>query len=417
MVNRSAQRPAGLPTVTLSERGAAECRLCPADAAFLRTVHAGHVELAPILGRDRYRLRAFHHVGTIVCTDCRLVIRPKIPLRSLFALLDPDDAAPAVADETATEAGAEGLDFLAGWLARLLAARAAAGLRRAYAERAGDGPFLQGRLDVSSQVRAPAGRKDRLHSRWDDLSADVPCNQVPAAAAERVLASPLLGEGARGAIRRALRPFAAMSPVPLTPESFARALSDVGDPAAREAYRPLLELCRVIAETLAPRPEAGPAAGPAFLLDMERVFERYCAGQIAAGLPARFAVRVQPHWQAGRSVSGGPDLHVRPDLVLQLGGKPALVVDAKWKRPPRAALATADVYQVLAYCTALGARRAALVYPGRRDRAWDYRLARSDTRLSVFRLRVVGSRDQLRRSVRRLVRSLTSTPRKRQQPE
>ena len=65
-----------------------------------------------------------------------------------------------------------------------------------------------------------------------------------------------------------------------------------------------------------------------------------------------------------------------------------------------------DLYQVLAYCTALGVGRGALVYPGRRDRAWDYEMAGAPIRLTVRTLRVVGDRGRCARSLRRLGRML-----------
>jgi 5-methylcytosine-specific restriction endonuclease McrBC regulatory subunit McrC len=83
-----------------------------------------------------------------------------------------------------------------------------------------------------------------------------------------------------------------------------------------------------------------------------------------------------------------------------------LVVDAKWKRLPQGALITSDVYQVLAYCAALGVGRAALVYPGRRNRKWEYAFAHAPVRLEVHTLRVVGSRRACQAAARRLARAL-----------
>jgi hypothetical protein len=66
------------------------------------------------------------------------------------------------------------------------------------------------------------------------------------------------------------------------------------------------------------------------------------------------------------------------------------------------------VYQVLAYCAALGIGRAALVYPGRRSRRWDYCFERSPVRLEVHTLRVVGSREKCLAAARRVARLLRS---------
>jgi 5-methylcytosine-specific restriction enzyme subunit McrC len=393
-----------LPTFRLTERVAADCRLTPDDVDFLLAAHRAHVKLMPTRQRDVYRLTPTGHVGTIVAPGCRLVIRPKIPVRNLFYLLDPTGPVPVAEDRTAAAPGVDLFDFLAAHLARLLAERAAHGLHRAYVERSVHGPFLQGRLDLPAQLRDAPSRKDRVHSRHEDFTADVPCNQIPRATAELVLRSPLLGEVARHALRRALTPFAEISPAVLGPEGFASAAAD----RLTEAYRPLLDLCRLLAESLSPGEAAGACPCPAFLLDMERVFERYLTAHCVAAWDGKggLAASVQPLLRPHFPVAGQPDLSMRPDLILEREGRPELVVDAKWKRLPQGALLTGDVYQVLAYCAALGIERAALVYPGRRSRKWEYRFERSPVRLEVHTLRVVGSREKCLAAARRLVHLL-----------
>jgi 5-methylcytosine-specific restriction enzyme subunit McrC len=393
-----------VPTFQLTERTAAECPLGPEDVDFLLTAHRGHLKLAPTRQRDVYTLTPGGHVGTIVAPHCRLLVRPKIPVQNVFYLLDPDGSVPVCEDRTAAAPGGDLLDFLAGYLARLLSERAARGLHRAYVERSGHGPFLQGRLDLPAQLRDAHGRKDRVHCRHEDFTADIPCNQVPRATAELVLRSPLLGESARQALRGALTPFADVSPVSLGPDSFAVAAAD----RLAEPYRPLLDLCRLLAESLSPGEAAGASAFPAFLLDMERVFERYLTAHCVSawGEGGGKGAAVQPLFRPHRPVAGQPEMSMLPDLTLDRGGRPALVVDAKWKRLPKGTLITSDVYQVLAYCAALGVGRAALVYPGRRCRRWEYRFEHSPVRLEVHTLQVVGSREACLAAARRLALSL-----------
>ncbi len=395
-----------LPTFSLRERTPADCLLSAEDVEFLLANHRAHLDLVPTRQRDLYRLTPRGHVGTIVAPQCRLLIQPKIPLENLFFLLDPADTPPPVPDHTTTAPGSELLDFLAAHLARLLAERAAQGLHRAYVERDLHGPFVQGRLDLPAQLRDAHGRKDRVHCRHEEFTLDVPCNQVPRATAELVLRSPLLGETVRAALSRSLAPFAEVSPVALGPDSFARAAAD----RLTEPYRPLLEVCRLLAESLGPSATAGPSPCPAFLLDLERVFERYVTTHCVAAWDGRadargrWSVEVQPLFRPHAPVAGQPDVTMRPDLMLACDGRKALVVDAKWKR--LRSLITADLYQVLAYCAVLGVERGALVYPGRHNRAWAYRFVEPPIRLTVHTLRVVGSREACRTAAQRLARGL-----------
>jgi 5-methylcytosine-specific restriction enzyme subunit McrC len=390
-------------TLFLRERIPRECRMSRADVDLLLAEHRPHVELVPTHRRGRYRLTATGHVGTIVLPTRRLVIRPKIPLANLFHLLDPANPPPVIDDRAETVIGAEALDFLAGRLARLLAERAAAGLHRGYAERSERGPFLQGRPDVAAQVREGT-RKDALHCHFEEFTADVPCNRVPKAVAELVLRSPLAGERARSLVRQALDGFDGIQAAALGPDSFAQA-----EPGRlTEAYRPLFDLCRLLADGLAPAGREGATACPAFLIDMERVFEGYVTRGIMEAFAGRdrYRVDVQPRHVANRPVAGQPDIHLRPDMVLARDGRAEVVVDAKWKDLAGSPLVTDDIYQVLAYCTALGVGRGVLVYPGRRHRAWDYEMTGTPIRLTVRTVRVVGDREACARSLRRLGRAL-----------
>jgi 5-methylcytosine-specific restriction enzyme subunit McrC len=384
-------------TVNLTERRPRPVRLTPADVEFLLAAHRGRIDLAPTGRPGVFQLTPRGCAGVVVAPTRRLVIRPKIPLQNLFFLLDPDDPVVVGRDEAAPAPGAEIPDFLAGRLARLLAERAAAGLHRGYREQAEEGPFLHGRIDVPAQLRQGPGRKDRLHGLRDDFTVDVPCNQAPRATAERLLASSLLGGRVREALLLALRGFDEVQTALLTPALFAAAEAD----RMAAGYRPLLDLCRLLADALGPGDAAGPTPCPAFLLDMERVFERYVTRGVLeafAGADGWTAAPQQTHEVA-------PGLEMRPDVTVYREGRPMLVVDTKWKRPTGAP-SPADLYQMLAYCTALGVGRAVLVYPGRRDRVRIYALRNAPICVEMRTLGVVGDAAECRRSLTRLGRVL-----------
>jgi 5-methylcytosine-specific restriction enzyme subunit McrC len=277
--------------------------------------------------------------------------------------------------------------------------RTAAGLHRGYREQSVQGPTLHGQLDLAAQMREAPGRKEQLHGRLDELSVDVPCNQAVRATAERLLGSGLLEDAAHRALARALRGFDGVSSVVLGPALFARAQPD----RLTEAYRPLLDLCRLLADGLAPGEQPGPFAGPAFLLDLERAFERYLMRGIEEAFGTQAAA--QASHRIAPAHPGPPDIVLRPDVTITAAGRLVLAVDAKWKRPPRTYLDIGDLHQALAYGAALGVRRVVLVYPGRRDRAWTYPI-RSAFDVQVRVLRVVGPGDACRESLRRLGHAL-----------
>jgi 5-methylcytosine-specific restriction endonuclease McrBC regulatory subunit McrC len=143
-------------------------------------------------------------------------------------------------------------------------------------------------------------------------------------------------------------------------------------------------------------------------LPLERLFERYLTRAVQEAFAGRpnCLVQVQEPFALAESAPGQPDVQIRPDVTVRQDGKATLVVDAKWKRLGRAAVVTEDVYQVLSYCLALGAPTAVLVYPGRRQRVWEYVVGQACARVQVRTLDVAGTPEQCARGRRRLGRYL-----------
>jgi len=393
-------------SLVLTERQPYITRLAPGDVAFLLEHHRGRLEVLPTGRRDRYRLTALGCVGVLIAPTCRFVIRPKIPWANVFAMLDPLAVVPAASDRIAPEIGTEALDFLAGQLARRMAERVTAGLYRAYREQNEQGTVLHGRVDLAAQMREAPGRKDLLHSQYDELSADIPCNRAVKATAEAVLQSPLLCADVRAALRQALAGFEGVCSAPVPARSWDRVQAE----RLPAEYYPLVDLCRLLADSLNLHDSAGNMAAPRFLLDLERVFEMH----ITRGIVEAFAqsesltVAVQTTHTVNEPLADQPDLTIRPDLTIDHDGRTLLVIDAKWKPLPKNA-ETADLYQVLSYGTLLGAQGVVLVYPGRKWSVREYRFTHTPLRLMVCTLQVGGTRQACLRSVRRLVKSLKST--------
>jgi 5-methylcytosine-specific restriction enzyme subunit McrC len=383
----------------LRERATTACHLSSADVHFLTSHHRRHVALVPTRKRGIFLLTPRGFVGRIRAPHCRLTIRPKIPLRNLFFMLDPASPILDSSDGLQAGLGTDALDFLACRLAHLLEARAAAGLHRAYVERAVQGRMVQGRLDLPAQLRRPTVQKDTIHSRYEELSADVPCNQLPKATAELVLRSPLLSDSVRGALFHALRAFAEITSPPLDASSFAAVkLTHV-----TAVYRPLLALCRLLVESFGPEVNGNAHEFPSFLLDMERVFEGYVTQTVSAAFAgSECAVEAQPSYRVNCFSAGPPALLLRPDVVVRREVKPVLVVDAKWKTCKGTPILRDDVHQALAYASGLAAPHVVLVYPGRRNRKWSYVLDPAGILIDIRQLRVVGSPEQCRRSRQRL---------------
>jgi 5-methylcytosine-specific restriction enzyme subunit McrC len=97
-----------------------------------------------------------------------------------------------------------------------------------------------------------------------------------------------------------------------------------------------------------------------FLLDMPKLFEDFVTMALREVLVAVYGGHVDdqdPHYldEAGQVL-------LLPDIVWKLRGTPLAVVDAEYKVEKPTGYPNADLYQLLAYCTALGLQVGHLVH-------------------------------------------------------
>ena len=133
------------------------------------------------------------------------------------------------------------------------------------------------------------------------------------------------------------------------------ALPEVRYTRLDEHYRHPVELARLIIENSSLELLHGEVTGAGFLIDMNKVFERflYVALGEALCLPER-------QWKQGagltldedRRISMNPDLSWWPPIPAENGSRPIFVGDAKYKKLETLGSQNADIYQMLAYCTA-----------------------------------------------------------------
>ena len=97
------------------------------------------------------------------------------------------------------------------------------------------------------------------------------------------------------------------------------------------------------------------------MLDMAKVFEDFLTVALGEALTAYEGhCRAQDRWHLDEA----GEITMKPDLVWYraVGRRSAAVIDAKYKAEKPSGFPHADLYQMLAYCTALGLGRGHLVY-------------------------------------------------------
>ena len=149
----------------------------------------------------------------------------------------------------------------------------------------------------------------------------------------------------------------------------------------------------------------GKVAGGSFLIDMNRVFEQflYVALGEALGLDGN-----QWRHQACLKLDEYGSISVEPDLSWWSTGQngsephPRFVGDAKYKKLELPGFRHADIYQMLAYCTAADLPSGLLIYASDEGEPAEYRINHAGKTIEVAALDLSGTPEAILDSVRQL---------------
>ncbi|MBL7496148.1 restriction endonuclease [Frankia sp. CNm7] len=307
-------------------------------------------------------LAASSTVGVVRAGDFELVIRPKVGVGRLLWLVGhardqkgwrDDDVDLAETDDLVTG--------LAVAFTRRAGRALAAGVLRGYQPVAETSPVLRGRLREADQLRARLGRAYPLEVAYDDYSADIPENRILLGATRRLLRLPGIPAATRAALHRLNVGLAEVAPLPA-------GLRAPATPETRlnRRYQSALRLARLVLDHRGlDIPAADSPAGPTlaatgFLFDMNRVYEDWLTAVLRTALEHHGgAVEGQKVIRLDEAGKLAP----RPDITWWHGDQCAAVLDAKYKAPNKG-FPSEDVYQLIAYCTALDLAEGHLIYAG-----------------------------------------------------
>ena len=343
-------------TLTLREYGSKVVQMTPEHAGALNRVGGGkYLSIEPAEIPGNWEVSAHNYVGSINIAGLQVLVRPKIPLRNLFLLLEVGLRERDWRDEaTRYETTGDLLPALVSFFARAAETTLARGLYHSYRERRDQLIAMRGRIDMERQLTRP-GVVIPTACRFTDFTADLIENSYMKAAVSRSLRV----AGVQPVDRRRLMQHLVT-------------LEDVGDVRHRptdhdnivftrlnEHYKPALRLARLVLENLTLQDTIGETQASSFMMDMNDLFERFVTERLRGALRGRLAVKAQQtsYLDAERRVA------IRPDLTFGSSGSTRFVADIKYKLTDDSAGGpNADLYQLLAYTTALDLPEGMLIY-------------------------------------------------------
>ncbi len=312
------------------------------------------VEVRPE-GSGAWRMVPAGRVGAVQIGDLEVRVRPKTSIASLLFLLG------YAADPGFRAEDVSGVPDVGLWpaLGESLARQAERALRpgvlQGYVTTDESLALVRGRIRVGDQIAHRPGILLPLDVRYDEYAADIPENQLLRTALRRMLMVPGLMPRVRIRLAhldgrldgvRVLTPGAPLPKWRLT--------------RLNARYAAALRLAEIVLRNQSAEPGPGGVTIAAFVVSMAKVFEDFVTialREALAAWPGQTTAQYPDHLDYQRTIS------IRPDVVHVVAGRPVAVLDAKYKlEDASSGYPNADVYQMLAYCTALSLSRGWLVY-------------------------------------------------------
>lgn len=395
----------------LTEHQASEpLELSRGEVATLEALNKGEPKLSldiePILNRDNfYHLKPAAIVGAVESGNLSLLIQPKIPIAQLLSLAcyamghfrQQENPFNFAERETLPDALARSLNFMA----RRAFAR---GLLHGYRAQAESLYTVRGRIRFDEQLRRRYNVPLPVAVRYNEFTADIRENQLIKAAADRLSRLRLRSTPARSGLAWVV---GNLDNVSLS-EYPAAAVPEVKFDRLNEHYRGAVALSRLILSHNAFESHRGEVRAAGFLMDLNRVFQEFVtvALQETLGLSANTLAEKWVGTLAVDSKNNAGKVRIRPDLVWREAGKPCFVGDVKYKNLTRESdnnrVPESDLYQLLAYVTALDLPGGMLIYAQGEAEVADYTVRHCGKTLKVAALDLSGTLEQTLGRVREL---------------
>ena len=242
---------------------------------------------------------------------------------------------------------------------------------------------VRGRIRFADQIRRRFGIPLPIEVRYGDFTEDILLNRLVKAATHALGGMRLRDPDSRRKLARVQATLDNVAPVEFPPNEVPEVTFD----RLNEHYREVVGLSRLILRHSTVETGRGAVRASGFLMDMNRVFE----GFVRRALREELGLAERDFPDRSRAfLDQAKRIRLRPDLTWQREGRCVFVGDAKYKRVHHAQVPNADLYQMLAYTTALDLPGGLLIYAkGERDPAIN-EVRNAGKRLEVFALDLAG---------------------------
>ena len=262
----------------------------------------------------------------------------------------------------------------------------------------------RGRIRFDHQLRRRFDVPRPVEVRYDEFTADILANRLVKAAAYRLGRMRLRSPEAR----RNLGWLESMLEDVSLVEFQSTCVPAVRFDRLNEHYRRVVELARLILRHGAFEAGRGAVRASGFLMDMNVVFQEFATQALRQELDLSERVfRSDSDSGVGNmALDEAGRVKLKPDLTWWEGHSCVFVGDAKYKNITGDRIPNADLYQMLAYATALDLPGGLLIYAEGEADAATYRVLHAGKRLEVAALDLAGRLDDVLVRVEQLAKQI-----------
>ncbi|WP_448616209.1 McrC family protein [Modestobacter sp. URMC 112] len=333
---------------------------------------------------DTYTLTGGSSVGVVRVGELTVELQPKIGIAPVLFLLSyaldakawRETSAELVCDANLAEA-------IVPLFVRAAQAALRPGLLHGYRPRDDTLVTVRGRVRLAEQMRVRTGLPMPVEVRYDEFTPDILENRLLRSAVDVLGRLRLRHRGPRIALARLRQQLNGIGGLVVD----RRDLREPMWTRLNERYRPAVALARLILSGAGLEAQWGGQDASALIVDMNAVFERFI--RVALREALRLDEKAFPAASRGQRIhlDVGRSVPLEPDLSWWVAGRCLFAGDCKYKRTA-GTIPNADVYQMLAYLTALRLPEGLLIYAAGETVPPDLRIEHVDKRVHVRTINV-----------------------------
>lgn len=369
-------------------------RLSLEDRDSLDTARLG-ISVSPARGADGwYTLTPGSIVGAVEVGDMSVLVRPKIGIPKLLSMAC--YAIGAYKQRPLDEFDFREEESLPDILALALSAAAqqafAGGLLHDYRAEEDALYTVRGRIRITDQIRRRFSIPMPIEVGWDEFTDDILANRLVKAAVGRLRRMRLRRTEARRGLAWVYGMLGNVSAVEFRPSE----VPEVKFDRLNERYRNVVGLSRLILRHSAFESGRGDTRAIGFTMNMNVVFEEFVTAALQDELGNALRAQKWVNLDVDRQVK------MRPDLTMTQDGRFVFVGDVKYKRTDHRRILHPDLYQLLAYTTALNLPSGLLIYAKGESDPTTHTVIHARKRLEIVALDLSGDFDAVLAEVGRI---------------